>query len=174
MGEFLKLVFHLDGEFPGGNENECPRAPTPARFTDLLEDRQDERGRLARARAGLSEHVAPFEGPGNEPSLHRCRHGVAGPINGGERRRGEAQGTEINLGHVGCAAGRGRLPVAAFEGGLAGFGGSARLRRAAAPVFHEHSWSSCRVRFRFRVSRRASYRPPSLRNISGGPAGTTP
>ena len=58
-------LLHLERQLPGRDDHEhANRRPAVARRggdPETLEDREDERGRLAGARLGAREHVAPGE-----------------------------------------------------------------------------------------------------------------
>jgi hypothetical protein len=74
-----------------------------------LEDRQDERRRLAGAGAGLTEHIDTRQCPWDQPRLDGRGHGVACALDRGERLGGEAEGTETAARLAADGLGTGRL-----------------------------------------------------------------
>ncbi len=85
MGELFELVFDLYGQFAGRYQHQGARGVIFAAVLGEFNDGDRECGRLAGARAGLTQNVAPFEGPRNDSRLNwrgvfvarsfeRCQH----------------------------------------------------------------------------------------------------
>ena len=124
--QFLELVPHLDGEFPGRHQHQRPRAAAAAGLVHPLEDGEHERRRLARARTGLAEDVHAGQRPRDEARLHGGGVGVAGSVHRLHRRGREPHRAKC----AGRFAGIPAVPVAVPV---------ASIPLVATAVVHRHS-----------------------------------
>ena len=128
MGEFFELIPNLNGKLARRDEDQGPRPDAPAlrRQRHPLENREDERTRLAGSGAGLPENVDPLQGPRDETRLNGSGDGIAGAIDGRERGRSEAEFREVT--RNGCGLRGDRIdPV--------GIGGSRASAALGSPLF---------------------------------------
>jgi len=93
FGVDVEILGHLGGKLAGGGEHQrAGHARARAALLEAGDDGQGEGGRLAGARLGDAQHVAPFEGGGDGAGLDRRGRFVAGFFN-----RLEDLGIEIEI-----------------------------------------------------------------------------
>lgn len=92
VGELARLIVDLRSELAGGRQHQTQRillAPTTCTWghgwrsalVNLIKNRHEESGRLARASLGASHHVATTDDDRYSVFLHRGRLVVTGQIN---------------------------------------------------------------------------------------------
>ena len=94
----LDGVLDLDGQLPGGGEDQRPDDPGLALFAvEPLQNGGGEGAGLARARLGAAQHVPAGQGRGDGLCLDGGGGGVALPLQGGHDGVDETQFTKFHV-----------------------------------------------------------------------------
>jgi len=80
--QFHKLVTYLHGQLPRGHQYQGLGAAFGVMGLEPLKDGNHKGGRLAGARAGLSQNIDPRQGARNQPRLNRGGLQITGPLEG--------------------------------------------------------------------------------------------
>jgi hypothetical protein len=96
VGQTLHLIFDLDGQLTGRRENQRPRRGLSDRALpqELLEDRDEKRGRLSGARLRTCDDIVAGHCERNHAALHRPRLGPSQVADAAQQPRVELKGVE--------------------------------------------------------------------------------
>ena len=99
FGKLPQLLADLHGQLPGGAEHQHLRILLLAGVLHQLDGGDAEGGGLARARAGLADHIPPLEQHGDDLLLDGGKLFIARLLNGADHLRRKVQGFQSLIIH---------------------------------------------------------------------------